>query len=125
MTDFVAGQRWTYRPPDGFQASRMVIGAIITFEGHERIICAMVTGAPQLAPDRTIRTVTIPFLPLSETAFAASVVERDGTAPVSEHFRKGYADWKVDQRGLSYFKVPFEGYLDRLIRRQLAEIIDA
>lgn len=120
-----AGQRWTYRPPEGFEASRIVIGAIITFDGHERIVCVMVTGAPQVAPDRSIRTVTIPFIPLSEQAFRASIAGPDGTAPVSAHFRKGYDDWKVDARGFSYFTVPFEGFLDRLIRRQLAELVES
>lgn len=84
----------------------------------------MATGAPQIQPDKSVRAVTIPFIPLTEAAFAGTITEPDGNGPVSEHFRAAYDAWKVDGRGLSYFTVPFEGFLDRLIRRQLAELID-
>ncbi len=63
---FAAGQRWTYRAPQGFEASRLVIGAIFKFEGSDSIVCCSVTGAPRRHADGSIDVVAIPFLPMSE-----------------------------------------------------------
>lgn len=122
---YAAGQRWTYRAPAGFEGSRLVIGAIVSFESHEPVICCMVTEAPQRAPDGTVRSVSIPFIPLSEVAFAATVGELDGASSVTPEFIDSYAHWKADARGLSYFTVPFEGSLSRLIALQMAALVDS
>ena len=122
-TMFKAGQRWSYRAPEGYAGSRIVIGAILAFEGHERVSCCSVEGAPQREPDGSVSRITIPFLPMTEEAFARTVVSADGEGDVADKFVASYEHWKGDARGLSYFTVPFEGFLDRMIALQMAEIV--
>jgi hypothetical protein len=122
-TELAAGQSWTYRAPAGFEASRMLIGAIVTFPDSARIVCCMVSGAPRRLPDGTVDTVTIPFLPMTEPAFRASAVAPDGAAAVDEGFVMALEAWQEDVRGLSAFSVPFEGFLDRMIGLQMAAIV--
>jgi hypothetical protein len=122
-TDFRAGQRWTYRAPEGFENSRIVIGAIVSFEDGERVVCCSVEGAPQREPDGSVGRVLIPFLPMTEAAFAATAVAADGEAAAPAEFAAGYEAWKADARGLSYFTVHFDGFLDKMIARQMAEIV--
>jgi hypothetical protein len=120
---FHAGQRWMYRTPEGFEASRMVIGAIVTFEGQHSIICCSVTGAPRSPNDGAPDPVTIPFLPLTEAAFRATVTVFDGQEEPAAEFAGKLQEWSDDPRGLTTFTVPFEGFLDQLIARQMAEIV--
>jgi hypothetical protein len=117
-----ASQRWSYRAPEGFEASRLIIGAIVTFDGRRSLICCSVIGAPRRRPDGMVEAVTIPFLPMTEPAFRASVVALDGTAEPPEAFARKLQEWSDDPRGLSTFTVPFEGFLDRMIALQMAEI---
>jgi hypothetical protein len=121
---FAAGQRWAYRAPEGYQSSRIVIGAIVSFEGREPVICCMVTEAPQRGSDGATRSVAIPFIPMAHAAFEATVTELDGTQPVTPAFLESYEHWKADARGLSYFTVPFEGSLSRLIALQMAALVE-
>jgi len=123
MQDLAAGQQWTYRAPEGFAASRMVIGALLSFADGERVVCACVTGAPQRTPQGGIEIVTIPFLPMTEAAFRASAVALDGAADVAPGFAAALDDWSNDPRGLTTFTVPFEGFLDRMIALQMAAIV--
>lgn len=118
-----AGQCWTYRAPEGFEESRLVIGAIASFAGSARIVCCMVTGAPRRLPDGSVDRVTIPFLPMTETAFLDSIVAVDGASAVEADFAVAFDAWQEDPRGLSAFSVPFEGFLDRLIALQMAAIV--
>ena len=118
-----AGQRWTYRTPEGFEASRMLIGAIVAFDGGPSILCCTVTDAGRRRPDGSVEAVTIPFLPMTEDAFRASVVAEDGVGAVDAQFAEAFETWREDQRGLSYFTVPFEGFLDRMIALQMAAIV--
>ena len=118
-----AGQCWTYRAPVGFEASRMIIGVIVHFPASEPIVCCSVTGAPRRLPDNSVDTVTIPFLPMSEQAFLASAVDSAGEAGIDEAFRTAFEAWRGDERGLSAFTVPFEGFLDRMIALQMAAIV--
>ena len=120
---FAAGQRWTYRAPMGFEASRLVIGAILKFEGSSSIICCSVTGAPRRHSDGSIDSVTIPFLPMSEAALTATVVAQDGLEEPAAAFAEKLQEWSNDPRGLSTFTVPFDGYLDHLIAHQMAQIV--
>jgi hypothetical protein len=64
----------------------------------------------------------IPFLPMTEPAFMASVIALDGAAEPPESFAQKLQEWSDDPRGLSTFTVPFEGFLDRMIALQMAEI---
>lgn len=118
-----AGQRWTYRAPEGFETSRMIIGALVTFADSPPIVCCAVTGAPRKLPDGTVDSVTIPFLPMSEEAFRASAGICDGEAAVEDAFAHAFESWYGDGRGLSAFTVSFEGYLDRMIALQMAAIV--
>ena len=120
---FVAGQRWTYRAPAGFEASRIIVGAIAIFPDEPPVLCCCVTGAPRRRPDGSVDTCTIPFLPMTERAVAASVVALDGTAEPVERFLDALQPWQDDPRGLTAFTVPFEGFLDRMIALQMAEIV--
>ena len=56
---FVPGQAWTYRVPDSHAASRIVVGAVLTFSGGD-VVCCAVTRAPRRLPDGTIDEATIP-----------------------------------------------------------------
>ena len=101
----------------------MVIGAIVSFGAGERVVCAAIAAAPRRLPDGIVDRVTIPFLPMSEAAFRASVVSLDGNDGPPAEFREAIQNWSEDPRGLSIFTVPFDGFLDRLIARQMKAII--
>ena len=120
---FKAGQCWRYAAPAGFESSRLVIGAILSFEDGERVVCCSVLDAPQRGPNGRLGRVTIPFLPMAEAAFASSVSGADGMAAAPPQFASAYAVWKADARGFSCFSVPFEGWLDRMIALQMAAIV--
>ena len=120
---FRAGDRWCYRTPAGFEGSRLLIGAVVSFAGTPPIICCAVTDAPRLLPDGSVDAVTIPFLPLSESALRATVTVHDGSGDLPADFAEGFALWSDDERGLAAFTVPFEGRLDLMIARQMAEIV--
>ncbi|MGD9669618.1 MAG: hypothetical protein AB7U75_11250 [Hyphomicrobiaceae bacterium] len=124
-TGFSAGQSWSYRTPEGFETSRILIGAVASFSDGQRVFCCAVTGAPERQPDGGKACVAIPFLPMTEDALTRTVTTRDETtAGVLPHgFSEAFTTWRDDPRGLSCFTVPFEGYLDRLIARQMAAII--
>jgi len=119
---FVPGQAWTYRVPDSHAASRIVVGAVLTFSGGD-VVCCAVTRAPRRLPDGTIDEATIPFLSFSQAALSETVLAPDGELPLPEGFAPALEEWHADPRGLTVFTVPFEGYLDRLIARQMAAII--
>ena len=123
MSIFTTGERWTYRAPAGFEQSRIIIGAIVTFAGREPIVCCAVPGAPRRRPDGSTEAVTIPFLPMSAAALAESVVARDGTAELPAEFAPAFENWQADPRGLSVFTVPFAGSLETLIAKQMADIV--
>ncbi len=122
---FAAGQCWHYHAPQGFEASRIVIGAIASFSDGNRILCCSVSDAPERQPDGSFAPVTIPFLAISEAAFAQSVTacdEADGSE-LADGFADGLKAWQDDERGLTCFTVPFEGQLDRMIAMQMAAIV--
>lgn len=123
MDDLAAGQQWTYRTPAGFETSRLVIGAIVSFQDHEPVVCCAVTDAPRRHADGHYEPVTIPFLPLTKAAFRATVGAPDAVAEPPPGFAEALSTWRDDPRGLSIFTVPFEGSLDRMIALQMAAII--
>ena len=118
-----AGQRWTYRVAQGYESSRLIIGAIITFEAAPAIICCSVTDAPRSGEGLATETVSIPFLPLSEMAFRETALALDGSADPLASFGDRLREWSDDPNGLTVFTVPFQGHLDRLIANQMAEIV--
>jgi hypothetical protein len=120
--EFHAGQCWTYRAAEGFESSRIIIGAIVTFSGGRSVVCAAVTDAPRRHADGHVDTVLIPFLPMSHDALAASVAECVGSADLPAPFAAKLEEWSSDPRGLTAFTVPFDGFLDRMIGLQMAEI---
>ena len=121
---FAAGQQWTYHAPPECPGSRLVIGAIVAFEGDRHIACCAVTDALQRQPDGTLAHVTVPFLPMTLEALAATVVEPDGMGLLPDDFLTQFEAWNADQRGLSFFTVPFEGSLERMIGQQMAAIVE-
>jgi len=118
-----AGQSWTYRTPPGYEASRLLIGAIASFGGHRNIVCVAVVHAPRRHADGQIEMVTIPFLPMTEQAFRATAVTlEEDEACLPEAFGEKFHEWSNDPKGLTVFTVSFDGYLDHLIADQVAEI---
>lgn len=120
---YAAGQVWTYKTPAGFEASRIIIGAIATCANGQNIICFSVMDAPMNNTNGEVGTITIPFIPMSEDAFTRTVKEQVGQSDPPESFSNGLRAWSEDSRGLSTFTVPFEGLLDRMIAMQMAAIV--
>ncbi|MCB1513941.1 MAG: hypothetical protein KDJ18_03810 [Hyphomicrobiaceae bacterium] len=122
---FAAGQVWAYDAPAGFETSRILIGAIASFSGSQRICCCAVTGAPGRDADGEWQPVDIPFLAMTETALAATVTGLDAAAAavLPEAFAPALQEWQTDPRGLSCFTVPFDGDMNHMIARQMAAII--
>lgn len=121
--NFIVGQQWTYAGPPETVESRIVIGALLEFSDGARIACCSVMGALQSRPDGSLERVTIPFLPMTTDALQRTVVACDGESDVAEGFALHFSSWHDDSRGLSYFTVPFESTLDRMIALQMADII--
>ena len=119
---FAAGQSWTYRAPRGFEASRLLIGAIATFDGDRNIICCAAIHAPKRLADGHLEMITVPFIPMTDAAFDASVIALDGEAELPEGFVEKLTEWSNDPKGLTAFTVPFDGFLDHMITNQLAEL---
>ncbi len=124
MSVFQAGQRWTYAAPLEITDSHILIGAIVEYEGGRRIVCCAVTGALDRAENGTLERITIPFLPMTVDALSQTVIALDGTAPLPDAFATHFTAWTEDARGASYFTVPFEGSLERMIALQMAAIVD-
>lgn len=124
MGRFEAGQSWTYAAPSGLSDSRILIGAIVEFAGGRQIACCIVTAAIERGADGTVRRVTIPFLPMTLDALSATVTEPDRTADIPGEFASHLDAWSTDPRGASYFTVPFEGSLERMIGLQMAAIVE-
>ena len=120
---YAAGQQWAYAAPPEIADSRLVIGAIVEFEGGRRIACCAVTGALERLPDGSTERVDIAFLPITVEALSQSVTALDGTASPPEAFADQLQAWSDDPRGASYFTVPFEGSLERMIGLQMAAIV--
>ena len=120
---FAAGQMWSYRAPPEIADSRLVIGALLEFEAGTMLACCTVIGALQQRPDGVLERVTIPFLPMTVEALGRTVVAHEGEGPVADAFARHFEVWHEDARGLSYFTVPFEGTLERMIALQMAEIV--
>jgi hypothetical protein len=121
--EFAAGQSWTYRAPQGFESSRLLIGAIASFDGQRTILCCAVVHAPRRNADGQLDRMTISFLPMMEEAFRASVVALDAeAAELPDCFAPKLEEWSRDPRGLTAFTVPFEGFLNQMIALQMAEI---
>jgi hypothetical protein len=118
---FAAGQRWIYRTAPGLEASRLVIGAVVTFNGG-RILCCSITHAGRTRSDGTLEHVHIPFLPMTEPAVANTVIAFDGMGELPDTFADRLQEWSQDPRGMSTFTVPFDGFLDHLISQQVARI---
>jgi hypothetical protein len=120
---FVAGQAWAYRAPEGFETSRIVIGAIVRFEDRESIVCISVLDAPRNASSVHNDVVNIPFVPMSESAFAATVTALVADqAEVPDAFATQLQAWSTDERGLAVFTVPFLGYLNQMMSMQMSAI---
>ncbi|MGE0767516.1 MAG: hypothetical protein AB7L90_13710 [Hyphomicrobiaceae bacterium] len=120
---FEAGQQWAYAAPAEFTDSRIVIGAIVEFDQGAVILCCSVTGASQRGADGASERVAIPFLPMSHEALARTVTHLDGVGVLPDTFVTELENWRNDPRGASYFTVPFEGSLERMIALQMAALV--
>ena len=120
---FSVGQMWSYHARPEIADSRIVIGALLEFEAGQRLACCTVLGALQMRPDGTFERVTIPFLPMTVEALERTVVALDGEGGLAAAFAAHFDAWHDDPRGASFFTVPFEGSLDRMIALQMADIV--
>lgn len=118
MEEIAAGQSWRYRAPAGFEDSRIVVGAIVRFEKGENIVCCSVNKLPRKANGHASDTMALPFLPLTESAFRASVAEPDGVGELPDTFAKRLLTWAEDANGMVAFKVPFSGSLEQMVELQ-------
>ncbi|MGH1418452.1 MAG: hypothetical protein ACRBCJ_06310 [Hyphomicrobiaceae bacterium] len=121
-----AGQCWTYRTPNGFEASRLIIGAIVRFQDGQNIVCASATHTPARHNEVDQNAKSIAFIPMSEAAFRASVISCESThiEPINpQTFQNELNSWHNDPKGMTVFTVPFEGSLDRMIASQMAQIV--
>ena len=112
---YSVGQSWIYEAPRGFEDSRIIIGAILTFASHEPVICASVTSAPMKDESGEVQPLTIPFLPFSKSAFDQTVLDLEGTKDVPAAFRENYKSWKRDAKGLGFINIPFKGLLRDMV----------
>ena len=120
---FSVGQKWTFRAPQGFEHSRITIGAIVTPPDGQRIVCFSVSNAPRVTAENQVYDCKISFIPMTEAAFAATVVQPDGTGELPAEFGEELLAWRDDAKGLTVFSVTFEGCLDELIAQQAASLI--
>lgn len=126
MTPLATGQCWRYHSDEpGLDGSRLIVGAVLTFAAGPTLVCCAAVGAIGKRPDGALERITIPFLPMTEAAALASISTSDGIADLPAGFQAQFEAWRSDLRGLTYFTVPFEGRLDRMIARQMAEMIGA
>ena len=124
--EFAAGQSWAYRAPEGFESSRAIIGAIVRFEQQESIVCFAVIGAPRRRMVGAEDVVTIPFIPMSEGAFRATVTEMaEEEANLLAAFGVQLEMWADDTRGLAVFTVPFRGFLNQLMASQMSSMLES
>ncbi len=119
---YVVGQAWTYKAPAGFEGSRIIIGAILTFANHEPIICVAVTKAPMSDMNGRVQSLTIPFLPFSKVAFDQTIKTIDHSTQLPQDFVNHYTSWKNDLKGLGFINIPFKGLLrsmnDELLKKE-------
>lgn len=120
--EFHAGQCWTYRTPNGLEASRIVIGAVVTFSGDRSIVCCTITSLRRKDANGHWETFDVPFVPMAPSALRASVCELVGEASVPKGFAEHLRQWDEDPNGHTAFTVPFEGSLERMIGLQMAQI---
>jgi len=119
---YAVGQAWIYEAPKGFEGSRIIIGAILTFANHQPIICVAVTKAPMSDTSGCVQPLTIPFLPFSKIAFDQTVMTIDRSVQLPEDFISHYTSWKNDLKGLGFINIPFKGLLrsmnDELLKKE-------
>lgn len=127
--DIRAGQVWQYRAPAGYEASRLLVGAVVEFAERGTVICCAAIGVPPARTDNRDQAAPtiIPIIPMTKAAFIASVAALDEphtrTQPqLPETFFIEFEKWQADPKGARVFNVPFEGTLDRMIALQMAEI---
>lgn len=117
--DIAAGQSWKYRAPAGFEESRLVVGAIVRFEKGENIVCCSVNNLPRkVNGGDALETISVPFLPLTESAFRSSISEQDGVGELPNSFAQRLLMWAEDEKGMVAFKVPFAGSLEQMVELQ-------
>lgn len=119
-----AGQRWQFDTSHGFDDARLIIGALVSPGGGERIVCFSVTRAPAIVDGGEMSEAMISFVPMTESAFRATITAPDGTAAPPPEFSDELEAWQADTRGLTIFTVPFDGCLDRLLANQAATLIN-
>lgn len=121
MKELVAGQSWIYRPPQGFESSRMVVGAVVPMDDGLNLVCCSVRDAPRRADAGADERTNILFLPMTETAFRASVTEVDGPGEVPAEFSERFNQWVSDTRGRAAFTVPYSGSLEQMIELEFSK----
>ncbi len=113
--EYAVGQVWTWPIPEGFEDSRIIIGAVETLEDGEEVICIAATAAPVPRREGKVARMTIPFLPFSKKAMDTTVLELDGNeGELPEDFHLALQHWKMDPANRIFFQEPFPTLLSTL-----------
>ncbi len=113
--ELTSGQLWHYPAPEGFEDSRILIGAIEPYENGDDIVCIMVLNAPVPRRNGLISRATIPFLPFSKSAVEATVTELDEDGgEIPNDFHQAHQAWKDAPDGMEFFQVPLPALLAEL-----------
>lgn len=114
--EYEPGQAWLYPTPEGFEDSRIIIGAIEPVQDSEPLICVTISNAPVPQPDGRIAKATIPFMPFTQTALDATILRMDKVSGVAEEFQAPYEAWCEDPEGKGFFNISFPALLAQLYK---------
>ncbi|NNE82588.1 MAG: hypothetical protein HKN28_01320 [Alphaproteobacteria bacterium] len=92
---FAVGQVWIYKTRPTEEASRVLIGKIESVSGLGNIIHVKLIGLrlrESFAPDTRVSVMN--HAPMSEVAFASSVIELTDELADLEGFSEGYNTWR-------------------------------
>lgn len=115
---YTTGQSWTWVSPEGFEQSRVVIGAIEQTAGGGEVVCVAITGLPVPAAQGEVQLTTISFVPFTREAIDASLKENEGEQPVPDAFTPALEQWRANPEGPLAVPVPLPNFLAEVYRSQ-------
>ena len=95
--DFAPGQVWSYRVVEGDNASRIVVGKVETYPKDGETVHVTITDLSlpdAMSPGGTAMMFDVTHVALTKDALERSVLEYEGTRPVSPVFEEAYAAWR-------------------------------
>jgi hypothetical protein len=96
MSQFEAGQVWTYRTRPGEEASRITVLQVDWDLDHGGIIHVWIEGVALKSPHvRTGIVNTVGHMPLSDEALSGSVLALVSSDVPLPSYQEGYAKWRA------------------------------